>query len=401
MKHSVEILSSLENIDPEKWDALVGSNNPFCSHAFLSALEISGSVGPHSGWVPCHIWVCAPNETTDSHSNQSTAIAAMPLYLKNNSYGEYIFDWSWAEASERAGIPYYPKLVSAVPFTPASGERLLVSTDLPEDEQHFWRKRLLEIAQQLAEQIPAHSVHWLCTNHPYPPLSSLHRRETLQFHWNNPFIEGSSKAIHTFEQWLQGFTTKDRKNIRSERRRAQSNVDRISCVQGHDLRSEQIDSLWAAYQDTASRKWGRPYLTRAFFELLNQRLAPYTLVFFAYRNQEIVASSLCFQRGNHLYGRYWGCTEELPFLHFELCYHQPIEYCLQHGLHKFEAGAQGEHKLKRGLLPTSVHSWHWFQHDGLHQGVGDFLEEEIEATQRSILQYMKHSPLKSSTTPSP
>ena len=374
MKPSVDIVSDLSTINPIDWDRLVHPDDPFCTHAFLATLESSGSVGGRSGWQPCHVVVKEDN----------TLIAAMPLYLKTNSYGEYIFDWGWADASERAGIPYYPKLVSAVPFTPATGDRLLIH---PEYSRQELEPVLINVAMQLAEQVNAHSIHWLCIQNPTPPTTHLHRRETLQFHWNNP-------GVSSFDDWLQLFKTKDRKKMRAERRKAHSGVDRIECVKGVDLTTEQIATIWNCYRDTISRKWGQPYMQKGFFTALQESIAPLVIVFFAYKNEQIIASSLCFQRGKHLYGRYWGATEDIDSLHFELCYHQPVEYCIQHGLTKFEAGAQGEHKLKRGLLATSVHSWHWLEHPGLHHGVGEFLQDEIEATQRSIAHYNAHSPLK-------
>lgn len=374
MKPSVDIIPDLSTINPQDWDVLVPPNDPFGTHAFLSTLESSGSVGGNSGWNPCHIVL----------KEGDRLIAAMPLYLKTNSYGEYIFDWGWAEASERAGIPYYPKLVSAIPFTPASGDRLLVHPDRQRSELE---PILIDVAMQLAEQLNAHSIHWLCVRHPTPPVSQLHRRETLQFHWNNP-------NVLSFEDWLQLFKTKDRKKIRAERRKAFAGVDRIECVHGKDLTPEQISLIWNCYRDTISRKWGQAYMKESFFTALSTTLAPLVRIFFAYKEKQIVASSLCFERGKHLYGRYWGSTEDIDSLHFELCYHQPIEYCIQHGLTKFEAGAQGEHKLKRGLLATSVFSWHWLEHPGLHHGVGEFLTEEIDATQRNITHYNAHSPLK-------
>ena len=374
MKPSVDIVPDLSAIAPKDWDALVHPNDPFGTHAFLSTLEASGSVGGRSGWNPCHIVL----------KEGDRLIAAMPLYLKTNSYGEYIFDWGWADASERAGIPYYPKLVSAIPFTPASGERLFVH---PARERSEIEAILIDVAMQLAEQLNAHSIHWLCVRHQSPPVSSLHRRETLQFHWNNP-------AVTSFEEWLQLFKTKDRKKIRAERRKAHCGIDRVECVQGKDLTAEQISMIWNCYRDTISRKWGQAYMQEGFFTALRTTLAHLVRVFFAYKKDQIIASSLCFERGKHLYGRYWGATEDIDSLHFELCYHQPIEYCIQHGLTKFEAGAQGEHKLKRGLLATSVYSWHWLEHPGLHHGVGEFLREEIDATQRSIAHYNTHSPIK-------
>ena len=377
MKPSVDILSSISDIDPTHWDALVCPNDPFCTHAFLATLETSGSVGSASGWKPCHILI----------RSDERIVAAMPMYLKNNSYGEYIFDWGWAEASERSGIPYYPKLVSAVPFTPATGKRLLIHPDVEEQSAH-WKAVLIDVAKQLADTMNAHSMHWLCTSEPQAPSPTLHRRETLQFHWTNP-------QVNSFDEWLACFKSKDRKKMRAERRKAHQGVDRIACVHGKDLTEQDISTLWTCYQDTTTRKWGRAYLQHGFFTALNGPLAHLVRVFFAYKEDSIVAVSLCFERGDHLYGRYWGALEDIDSLHFELCYHQPIQYCIENGLQKFEAGAQGEHKLKRGLLATSVYSWHWLEHPGLHQSVGEFLTEEIAGTQANISMYNQHSPLKS------
>lgn len=379
MKPSVDIVSDISTINPDQWDSLVDPNDPFCTHAFLSTLEYSGSVGQQSGWLPCHIVIRLGQRL----------IAAMPLYLKNNSYGEYIFDWGWADASERAGIPYYPKLVSAIPFTPASGKRLLVH---PDEDSGKWETVLINVAFQLAEQSAAHSIHWLCIDRHHPPSEVLHPRYTVQFHWHNPDVD-------SFDAWLGLFKSKDRKKMRAERRKAQQGVSDIRCVEGKDLTDHQITTLWNCYQDTLSRKWGRPYLRQGFFKELNGLLAPLVRVFFAYKEEDIVAVSLCFERGKHLYGRYWGALEDIDSLHFELCYHQPIEYCIERGLEKFEAGAQGEHKLKRGLLATHVNSWHWLEHPGLHNGVGEFLAEERAVTLENIARYNLHSPLKDANTP--
>ncbi len=374
LKLSVDVLENLSTIAPEEWDALVDENNPFCTHAFLHTLERSNSVGRMSGWLPCHIVI----------RDGEQLLAAMPLYLKNNSYGEYIFDWSWADASERSGIPYFPKLVSAVPFTPASGNRLLIHPSVDREE---FSSTLIQVAHQIADETGAHSIHWLCVSEPEPPSTGIERRETLQFHWNNP---GST----SFDDWLQNFKSKDRKKMRAERRKAQQNVDRIECLSGAELTDEHISIIWECYQDTISRKWGQPYLTREFFEDLNGSLSDITRVFLAHKSGSIVASSLCFERGQHLYGRYWGTVLEADSLHFEMCYHQPIEYCIQKGYSKFEAGAQGEHKLKRGLLPTAIHSWHWLEHPGLHDSVSTFLEDERSAVQSTINYHLQHSPLK-------
>ena len=372
----ISVLDNIATIPKETWNRLVDDNDPFTTHSFLRVLEDSKSVHERTGWVPMHIAVWEQNEL----------IAAMPLYLKNHSYGEYIFDWSWAEAAQQNNLPYYPKLLSAVPFTPATGNRLLLS-DAESTEQ---AQMLIQGAKAVAQATKASSIHLLFTPKSHKNLlkdSDLFPRLSQQFHWTNP-------GCTSFEEWLALFRTKDRKKIRAERRKAQQSVESIYSVPGTELTEEQIESIWFFYQETCQRKWGRPYLTKAFFRSLNQELADISLVFFAENEGRIVASSLCFQRGQHLYGRYWGAEEFYDSLHFELCYHQPIQACLEHGWTRFEAGAQGEHKLKRGLLACETHSLHCLEHPGLHKAVEDFCQREALGIKQYITERNQHSPLK-------
>ena len=358
----VKCIGPISEISHSDWDALGDSNNPFTTHAFLKALEDCGAVLPETGWQPVHLVV----------EKEGRIVAAVPLYIKGHSYGEYIFDWGWAEASERAGIPYYPKILSAVPFTPATGSRFLVGT-ASEADQKIYREALWSGMRGIAGSIKASSVHVLFnTAAEAAQLSEqkgcLHRI-THQFHWTRP-------DVADFEGWLSLFRSKDRKKIRRERLKAAAEVDSIAVLRGEELTSVHINTLWAYYRDTCARKWGEAYLKKGFFEALKTTLAPITRVFVAYKNDHIVATSLCFERGKHLYGRYWGCNDDYDSLHFELCYHRPIEYCLQNGLVRFEAGAQGMHKVKRGLMPTEIHSLHWLAHPGLSQAVSDSLVHE-------------------------
>ena len=362
----LDFVESLLDIPAMDWNRLSDPNDPFTTYAFLAALESSQSVGQDTGWMPIHIIL----------RQQDVLQGALPLYLKNHSYGEYIFDWSWAEASERAQIPYYPKLVSAIPFTPATGPRFL----FPETESLTKTDKLWSGASYIADSLEASSIHLL-----FLPESQIQQwpedeilsRLTHQYHWTNP-------SVDTFNEWLALFRSKDRKKIKSERRRAQQSVDRIYHLTGSELQKKHIDAIWNFYQNTSKRKWGSPYLTRAFFDKLNTSLADITLAFFAEKNDILVASSLCFQRGENLYGRYWGCKEYNDCLHFELCYHQPIDLCIQRGWKRFEAGAQGEHKIKRGLMPTAIHSAHWIRHQGLRGGIARFLEQERMATMQHL-----------------
>ena len=381
MPIEIHINTSISKIPSSKWNLLVNPNDPFTTHEFLSALEESNSVCIQTGWQPLHI----------SIQDQNTILAAMPLYLKNHSYGEYIFDWSWAQACQQAGIPYYPKLCSAIPFTPASGERLLFNRQEFSDGYTYLFKGLLAAMKQTQAQ----SCHVLFCS-PSEFLEGTNwdfvQRLTSQYHWINPF---SSKDPANFENWLNLFTRKGRKDIRQERTKAQKSISKIYWKQGHELQKHHIDKIYHFYMDTCSRKWGSPYLESSFFDRLQDTLAHLTWVCFAEIDDQIVASSLFFQRGSHLYGRYWGCEESVKFLHFELCYHQPIELCLQMGWKRFEAGAQGNHKLKRGLLAQPTYSLHHLSYQPLHHGVYQAVQQENSKLIDILHTNMMHAPIKS------
>lgn len=358
----VECIDQIERASPAEWDALGDPNNPFTTHAFLSVLEKSGSVSPETGWQPVHIVL--------REEKSGPLLAAAPLYIKGHSYGEYIFDWSWAEAAQGAGLLYYPKLLCAVPFTPATGPRFLVGSSSDKDQK---MEVLWQGMRSLADSIGASSIHCL-----FLPKEQAHQiqvkgdrlyRKTHQFYWTNPGVE-------KFDEWLGLFRSKERKKVLRERQKAHSSVDSIVVLKGQELDDSHIQTLWRFYQDTCARKWGQPYLKHGFFKSLNKELSDMTRVFVAKIGSKIVATSLCFERGSHLYGRYWGCDGEYDSLHFELCYHRPIEYCLKNGLSRFEAGAQGHHKIKRGLLAEEIHSLHWFAHEGLSEAVEASLTQE-------------------------
>ncbi len=371
----LHVCSSMTEINEKDWNALTDSNDPFSQHSFLSALENSQSVHPHTGWLPLHILL---------KNNQQELIGATPLYMKSHSYGEYIFDWSWADASERSGIPYYPKLSSAIPFTPATGRRLLLKYP-SEDAIKALEHGLLTVG----EHTQSHSHHVLfCNEEDLNLLSERYiRRLSYQFHWTNPKVE-------CFDQWLEMFRSKDRKKVKSERKKAQTIVDQIYWLQGNELTQNHIETVWSFYNDTCSRKWGQPYLKKQFFDELNKSLSNLTWICFAEKNNQIVASSLCFQRGSHLYGRYWGCSKELDCLHFELCYHQPIELCIQKNWTRFEAGAQGTHKLKRGLLHSPTYSLHQLNSSGLHNCVAEYIKQENAQIKAQMNEFQSHAPLK-------
>jgi len=361
----VDVVTSLASIAPAQWDRLAAGDDPFSEHAFLLALEQSGSVGPNTGWSPMHL--VARNE-------HGEPIAALPLYLKQHSYGEYIFDWSWASAAARAGIEYYPKLVSMVPFTPTTGTRFLVA---PEYALSDVIETLLSAAVALAQRIEASSIH----------LNFLSRSEldavqhadprflprlSMQFHWEN-------EGYQSFDDFLQRFRAPLRKQVRKERNRARQHGIEIRVVEGKDLSPTDLDALRRFYMDTCYKRGSGPYLTPAFFDALQGPLAKRVVAVLAYRDSVVIAGTLNFERGRHLYGRYWGCTEELDALHFECCYYSLIERAIDRGLAHFEAGAQGLHKLRRGLMPTEIHSAHHVLHPRLSQAVADYLPAEAFA----------------------
>ncbi|WP_338467011.1 GNAT family N-acetyltransferase [Novosphingobium sp. ZN18A2] len=347
---------SVGAIPAADWDRLAGPDNPFVSHAFLTALEDSGSVGGTSGWTPLPIVI---------EDDDGAPAAAMPAYLKGHSQGEYVFDHSWADAWERAGGSYYPKLQVSVPFTPATGPRLLVG-DRPD-----LGIPLLRAAEQLCEGNDLSSAHATFIEPAQRPMfedAGWLLRSDIQFHWEN-------RGYESFEDFLAALSSRKRKDIRKERARAQDGVE-IRALRGDVIRSEHWDAFWLFYQDTGARKWGRPYLTREAFDLIGERMADRILLVLAFDEDRPVAGALNFIGGNTLFGRYWGATVDKPFLHFELCYYQAIDAAIALGLDRVEAGAQGRHKMARGYEPVETWSAHWIADPGFRAAVADFLERE-------------------------
>ena len=348
------VAGSVGELAPDEWDRLAGRSNPFVSHAFLSALEDSGSVGPGTGWQP------APLVIEDG----GRLAAALPAYVKSHSQGEYVFDHAWADAWERAGGAYYPKLQIAVPFTPATGPRLLLADDK-------LASPLLDFAQSVCTANRFSSVHATFVE---PAQRALFEqagwliRFDIQFHWFN-------RGYTTFDDFLGALASRKRKAIRKERAAAQRGVS-IKRLIGSETRAEHWDAFWRFYQDTGARKWGRPYLTRAAFDLFGERLGDKIVLVLAYLDGEPIAGALNFVGGDALYGRYWGCTRDRPYLHFELCYYQAIEAAIERGLARVEAGAQGPHKLARGYEPVETVSGHWIADPGFRTAVADYLERE-------------------------
>ncbi|MHA6324836.1 GNAT family N-acetyltransferase [Roseivivax sp. CAU 1753] len=376
--------ASLADIPAEVWDACAcpeaadggPPDDPFTTHRFLLALEQSGSVGRGSGWDPRYLTAEVAGEV----------IGVAPLYVKSHSQGEYIFDHNWAHAFERAGGRYYPKLQIAVPFTPATGRRLLARPGFETTAE----AALLQGAIQLADENGLSSLHvTFCTPEEARrgAAMGLLPRVTQQFHWLN-------HGYDSFDDFLASLSSRKRKNIRKERAQAQGFGGTIHRLSGDDLRPEHWDAFWTFYQDTGARKWGTPYLTRAFFDIAQETLRRDMVLVLAERDGDYVAGALNFVGRDVLYGRYWGCREHHPCLHFELCYYQAIDIAIERGLARVEAGAQGEHKLARGYLPTETNSLHWIGDAGFSDAVARYLVEERRAIAEDIEVLTEYGPFR-------
>ena len=369
----VSVLSSVTDIAAAEWDAVACPEaedgraiDPFTTHRFLAALDRSGSTGRGTGWQPRPLVARLDGQI----------IAAAPMYAKGHSQGEYIFDHNWAQAYENAGGRYYPKLQMAVPFTPATGRRFLTAPGHTE----AGRAALLQGALQLAAQNQISSLHiTFCTQDEAQAgkaLGLMHRT-TQQFHWENRGYAG-------FDAFLADLSSRKRKTIRKERETANAFGGEILLLTGDQIEPHHWDAFWAFYQDTGARKWGTPYLTRAAFDALHATMRNDMLLVLAMRGGKPIAGALNFIGRDTLFGRYWGCVEDHPCLHFELCYYRAIDWAIENGLGRVEAGAQGEHKLARGYLPTPVHSLHWIADPGFAKAVAQYLRAEAAAVQEEI-----------------
>jgi predicted N-acyltransferase len=358
---TARLADGVRSIPAAEWDACAGTANPFVSHAFLSILEESGSVGGRSGWQPLPIIVDGPD---------GAPAAIAPAYAKSHSQGEYVFDHAWADAWERAGGSYYPKLQIAAPFSPVPGPRLLLRDPAAAPS-------LIAAMEAVVDQhdlSSAHATFIADDDIPRFETAGWLLRQGTQFHWRND-------GYGSFEDFLSALASRKRKAIRRERAAAVEGLT-IRHLSGSELTEAHWDSFWRFYQDTGSRKWGRPYLTRPFFSLLGERMADRTLLILAERDGQPIAGALNLIGADTLYGRYWGCTEEVPFLHFELCYYQAIDAAIVLGLSTVEAGAQGEHKLARGYLPTPTWSAHYIPNPSFRRAVADFLQRELHAVEQ-------------------
>jgi predicted N-acyltransferase len=356
---ALRVLSAAAELERDQWDACAGADNPFVAHAFFTALEESGSATARTGWQPAHMVAYGPDGRPSG---------ILPAYAKSHSRGEYVFDHSWAEAYTRAGGRYYPKLQISVPFTPATGPRLLIR-----DESAG--PLLLAAARSIVSANQLSGAHATFIEPAQVPLfegDGWLIRTDQQFHWLN-------EGYASFQDFLDALASRKRKSIRKERAGALAGGIEVEHLTGDAIREAHWDAFWEFYQDTGARKWGRPYLTRPFFSMLGESMGERVLLVLARRNGRYIAGALNLIGSNALYGRYWGTTEDQPLLHFELCYYQAIDFAIERGLERVEAGAQGEHKLARGYLPTTTYSAHYLADPRLHEAVAEYLVMERRA----------------------
>ena len=373
----VKIVSDIDEIAPDDWDRCAGPANPFIRHGFLHALETSKSACPDTGWLPRHVVL----------EQGGRVMACAPLYLKSHSYGEYVFDWGWAEAYEQAGGRYYPKLQCCVPFTPVTGPRLLAD---PAGDVARLRKILIQSMLKVAQAHECSSLHIT-----FPEQETweemgrfgMLQRIGTQFHWHN-------KGYTDFDQFLAALSSRKRKAIRKERRQVQQSGVDMRALSGDEIKPRHWDAFYRFYRNTTDRKWGQAYLTRDFFRHLQETMAEHVVLIIGEQEGDVVCGALNLAGRDTLFGRNWGCLQRVRFLHFETCYYQAIDYAIAHGLSKVEAGAQGEHKIQRGYLPATTYSTHWIRSQALSEAVGRFLERESVAVREDQSILNKMSPFK-------
>lgn len=357
---TVTLCNSINDIPEAEWDICVGAEYPFLLHAFMSALEDSGSVSPKTGWLPQHLVY---------RDSSGKLVGAVPLYLKGHSYGEYVFDWGWADAFEKAGQKYFPKLLSAVPFTPVTCPKLLVR---PGENQSEVRSILTSGLVSALEQLNVSSLHinfspqgeW-----EFLGKAKFLKRQGIQYHWNN-------NGYSSFDDFLNSLTSRKRKAIRKERKAANESGVKIRSLTGAEIEKRHWDAFFQFYVDTTDRKWGSAYLNRDFFTLLGERMADKVLLIIAEYDTRLVGGALNFIGKDTLFGRNWGCLADFKFLHFEACYYRAIDFAIEKGLSRVEAGAQGEHKIQRGYIPTLTYSNHYIDDLGFRDAVAQFLRRE-------------------------
>lgn len=375
---TVKVLGSIHDVSANAWDACAGTDDPFLSHGFLAALEDSGSVSAETGWLPKHLAALG---------RDGSVVACSPLYLKSHSYGEYVFDWSWAEAYERSGGRYYPKLQAAVPFTPITGRRFLLGPDaLPGTAEV-----LAAAMARLAERLEISSLHvTFPTETEWRMLGGLDwlMRTGYQFHWEN-------RGYHCFDDFLADLSSRKRKAIRKERAAVSDQNITVRTLSGDAIEERHWDVFYRFYRDTHGRKWGHAYLNRAFFSLLAAAIGDQVVLVIAESSDgRPVGGALNILGRDTLYGRYWGCEAHYRFLHFEACYYRAIDFAIEHGVARVEAGAQGEHKIQRGYLPRPTYSAHWIADPGFRRAVERFLQTERRAATAQMHLLSEESPFR-------
>jgi predicted N-acyltransferase len=378
--------ASIDDVPAASWNALAGDDLPHLRHEFLAAMEHHGCVGERFGWLPRHLVL---------RDDQDRPVAAAPCYLKFNSYGEFVFDWAWADAYQRAGARYYPKLVVASPYTPATGLRILTgAADNQAADRAELATALIQGSVQLAERLGVSGLHWLFTSETetdWARAQGLMPRLGCQFHWTN-------RGYGSFDDFLGAFSAEKRKKVKRERRRVAEAGIRIRRVRGDAVTPEEWRIFHQLYEDTFDKRGGLPTLSLPFFEEIGRTMGENLLLVLAEaagdQGGRVVAAAFCLMGANSLYGRHWGCFSDYHSLHFEACYYQGLEHCIEHGLQRFEPGAQGEHKVARGFLPTRTWSAHWIADPRFSRPIGSFLEHEIDAVEDYIAEMNAHSPYK-------
>ncbi len=363
---TISLVESISELPGEQWDGLDHGRSPFTRYGFFEAMEYSKSIGPKTGWQP--LFVLA----RDGETNE--LLGAIPAFIKTHSYGEYIFDWAWARGAQAAGIPYYPKLVVAVPFTPATGRRILLAPDVDESVARALASTLRDVARKLRLS----SVHWLFVSEEESQLlrsEGFMPRLTQQYHWTN-------QGWTTFDDFLNSLRSKRRREVRRERRMVADEGITVRMIEGRDVEDRHWEAADSFYRHTCGRKWNDPYFEPGFFERIRETFVDHFVFCAAERDGEVLAGSVFFRQGDALYGRHWGRREDIQVkgLHFDVCYHTPIAWAIENGIQLYEAGAQGEHKVARGFMPSPIHSAHWVQDPRLAGAVGRFLDEEREHT---------------------
>ncbi len=373
----LRFITSISEVSSNDWDALPSNQSPFLNYSFLKALEDSNSVSKQTGWQPYHLVVLSDNRL----------VGAIPLYLKSHSYGEYVFDFQWAEAYQQAGGLYYPKMLTAVPFTPCSDPRILLLEATPSELVQL----MIDAIKVEAKRLNSSSFHLLFPDNPEQidsETTGLLKRQGVQYHWFN-------NEYRSFDDFLSRLKAKPRKNIRRERRQVNQSGCHFKVIEGANISDDDWSLFYRFYINTYRKRSGNHgYLNQDFFQQIGKEMPNSIVLIAAYNNEQMIAASLFFKNEYRLYGRYWGCLQEYDSLHFETCYYQGIEYCIKYGLEHFDAGAQGEHKIKRGFIPVKTFSFHWLQNSSFQAAIKDFLTEEVVYVDQAMQSLTERSPYK-------